>query len=288
MQQYLQLKAKDVTRKPVKLEPDKTLYDARNTMLRYNISRIIIAKDNTPVGIITEKDIARFLFREVASRRFNEIRLDQAMNTNLIMVDEETDLGACAKLMLDKEISSLIVTDSKGKLKGVFTKSDLVGAYAQHYAGKNLVEDYMTKRVFTVAPDETTHTVLLLMVSNNVSRIIVVRNKKPIGIITGRDLLPISALFGPDTYETIREVFVSSRQAQVLVPSGISAVFLARDVMKHDPITISKDSDLAEAAQIMTRNRISGLPVVDSNNDLVGIVTKTDIVRALASGGLAE
>ncbi len=281
MQQYVQLKAKDVSRKAIKLEPDKTLYDARNAMLRYNISRIVVAKDNKPVGIITEKDIARFLFR-VASRRFNEIRLDQAMSTNLITVDEQSDLNICAKLMLDKEISSLIVIESKGNLKGIFTKSDLVSAYAKHYAGKNLVEDYMTEHVFTVAPDETTHTVLLLMVNNNVSRVVVVRNKKPVGIITGRDLLPMSALFGPDTSETIREVFMSHKEAQVMVPSGISAVFLARDVMKYDPITITKDSDLAEAAQIMIRNRISGLPVVDANNDLVGIVTKTDIVRALA------
>jgi CBS domain-containing protein len=53
--------------------------------------------------------------------------------------------------------------------------------------------------------------------------------------------------------------------------------------MKHDPITVRNDSDLAEAAQIMVRNRISGLPVVDANDELAGIVTKTDIVRALAA-----
>jgi CBS domain-containing protein len=56
--------------------------------------------------------------------------------------------------------------------------------------------------------------------------------------------------------------------------------------MKHDPITITKDSDLVQAAQIMTNNRISGLPVVENkSNDggLVGIITKTDIVKAIAS-----
>lgn len=283
MQQYLQLKTKDVRRKAITLEPTKTLYDVRNAMLRYNISRVIIARNTKPVGIITEKDIARFLYRSVASRRLDEIRADEVMSTNLITVDEQGDLNTCAKLMLDKEISSLIVVNEKGNLKGIFTKGDLVGTYAQYYAGKNLVENYMTKHVFTVAPDETTHMVLSIMVNNKVSRVVVVRGHKPVGIITGRDLLPMSALFGPDTYETIREVFASHKQAQVIVPSGISAVFLARDVMKYDPITIAKDSDLAEAAQIMARNRISGLPVVDSNNDLVGIVTKSDIVRALAA-----
>ncbi len=57
----MQLKAKDIAREPIKLEPDKTLYDVRNVMIKYNISRVVIAdKSNKAVGIITEKDIARF------------------------------------------------------------------------------------------------------------------------------------------------------------------------------------------------------------------------------------
>jgi CBS domain-containing protein len=68
----------------------------------------------------------------------------------------------------------------------------------------------------------------------------------------------------------------------MFIPSGIRTHFLAKDVMKYDPITISQDSDLADAAQIMAMNRISGLPVVDSDGNLVGIITKTDIVKAIA------
>jgi CBS domain-containing protein len=73
------------------------------------------------------------------------------------------------------------------------------------------------------------------------------------------------------------------RKEQILIPSGIKAIFLAMDVMKYDPITITSDSDLAEAANIMVRNRISGIPAVDSDNILVGIIIKTDIVKRLAS-----
>ena len=52
--------------------------------------------------------------------------------------------------------------------------------------------------------------------------------------------------------------------------------------MKYDPISISQDSDLADAAQIIAMNRISGVPVVDADGILVGIITKTDIVKAIA------
>src|SRR5215204_1576385 len=130
------------------------------------------------------------------------------------------------------------------------------------------------------------------MTRRNLSRIVVTRDKKPIGIVTGRDLLPVSTLFGPplfgdeapDIDQAAAEMVATSpqRKGQMFIPSGIRTYFLAKDVMKYDPITISQDSDLADAAQIIAMNRISGLPVVDSDGNLVGIITKTDIVKAIA------
>jgi CBS domain-containing protein len=288
----MQLKVKDIAREPIKLEPHRTLYDARNVMVKYNISRVVIAdKHNKAAGIITEKDIARFLYQEVPNRRLNEIRLDEVMSKNLITVTEEQDVISCAKLMLQNNISSMIVVnneknDNYSYLTGIFTKSDLVEAYARQYIGKNSVAQYMAKRVFTVAPDETIHMALMLMINNKVSRVVVVtRNNKPVGIITGHDLLPVSSLFGTGingSYWTTQEKSIAKRKEQMFIPSGIKEMFLARDVMTYDPIVITKDSDLAEAAHIMVRHSISGIPVIGSRADLAGIITKTDIIRALA------
>ena len=287
---YTQLKITEVSNKAITLRPENTLFDARNTLLRYNISRIAIARDNKALGIVTEKDISRILYTEPQHRQLKEIRLDEVMNKNLITVNRGSDLKSCAKLMLEHNISSILVLDESGLLDGIVTKSDLVESYAMHYAHRKLVEDaveqYMTKKVLTVTPDEPIHMALMLMTENKISRVVVTRNRKPVGIITGRDLLPFSLLFGTTIYGhhwNIRETIETPRREQILIPSGIKAIFLAMDVMKYDPVTITSDSDLAEAAHIMIRNRISGIPVVDSDNFLVGIVTKTDIVRRLAS-----
>lgn len=281
MQQYAQLKARDVCRKAITLEPNKTLGDARNTMLRYNISRIVVAKGLKPLGMVTEKGIGGFLYRDTINRSLDEIRLDQVISKDLITVSEETDLKTCAQMMLDKQISSLVVVDGSGNLQGIFTKSDLVDVYYKHYEGKNLVQDYMTKKVFTVSRDHSIHTVIAIMIKNRVSRVVVAKGQKPIGIITGRDLLPVSTLIEADIYGMPSEVLMSRRQSTTPLLSGITHVLLARDVMKRDPITVTSDSELADAAQIMTNNKISGLPVVDSDNNLIGIVTRTDVVRAL-------
>jgi len=122
------------------------------------------------------------------------------------------------------------------------------------------------------------------MADRELSRVVVTRNRKPVGIITGHDLLTLSILFGTriaGKYWTTEEELISYRQN---MPSGMKAVFLAEDIMKYYPITIANNTDMTQAAQIMTRNRISGLPVVRYSNDagnLVGIITKTDIIKAL-------
>lgn len=238
------------------------------------------------MGIVTEKDISRFLFREVPNRRLHEFSLDEIMNKNLILAMEEDDLAVCAKLMLENKISSIIVIDNNDNgLKGIFTKSDMLDACAKYYPTKSIVEEYMTKEVITVAPDENLHTILQLMADRELSRVVVTRNRKPVGIITGYDLLPLSVLFGTriaGKYWTTEEELISRRKN---IPSGIKAVFLAEEIMKYYPITIAKNTDLAQAAQIMIRNRISGLPVVQYSNNasnLAGIITKTDIIKALA------
>jgi CBS domain-containing protein len=275
-----------LTQKAITLEQDVTLLNARNTMIRNNISRIVVVKDHTPVGVLTEKDIARFLYSEVPSRRLDEIMVKEIMSKDLVTVEENSDSRNCAKLMLEKGISSLIVVDGSKNLKGILTKTDLLYAYIQNYAGEHLVEEFMTKRVLTVAPDEALHMAILLMSSHKVSRVVVVKDNLPVGIITGRDLLPVSAIFGTGTfgsYWTLREDLVEQRKKQAFIPSGIKAIFIASDIMTQNPITIREESDLADAGYIMMRNRISGLPVVDSSKNLKGIVTKTDIIKALAS-----
>ncbi|HEY3527189.1 MAG TPA: CBS domain-containing protein [Nitrososphaeraceae archaeon] len=294
MQKGAQPKAIDISNDAITLEPKKSLHDARKSLVTYNISRIIVARENKPLGMVTEKDIARYLYTQVPERRLKEVALEEVMSKNLVTVNEKADLNLCAKLMIENKISSLIVTDDKGVLRGIITKSDLVEGYGKFYTQRETVKEYMIEKVLTVRPDEPLHMVLLLMTRGNVSRIVVTRDKRPVGMVTGRDLLPVSTLFGPPLFgdethdgdQAAIETGATSpqRKEQMFIPSGIRTYFVAKDVMKFDPITISQDSDLADATQIMAMNRISGLPVVDSDGNLVGIITKTDIVKAIADG----
>jgi CBS domain-containing protein len=197
MQKSAQPKAIDISNDSITLEPKKSLHDAHNSLVTYNISRIVVAKENKPLGIVTEKDIARYLYTQIPERRLKEVALEEVMSKNLVTVNEQADLNLCAKLMIENKISSLIVTDDKGVLRGIITKSDLVEGYGKYYAQRETVKEYMNKKVLTVSPDEPLHMVLLLMTRGNVSRIVVTRDKKPIGMVTGRDLLRSVPCLGP-------------------------------------------------------------------------------------------
>lgn len=69
---------------------------------------------------------------------------------------------------------------------------------------------------------------------------------------------------------------------------------IARDLMTTDPVSISPDSSILAAAEIMLRHRVSGLPVVDSDGTLIGMITAGDLMRRaelateLRRGGFAE
>jgi len=53
---------------------------------------------------------------------------------------------------------------------------------------------------------------------------------------------------------------------------------LAREIMSRDVITVSPEEKVDKAARILVENKISGLPVVDANNHVVGIITEKDLI----------
>ncbi len=55
------------------------------------------------------------------------------------------------------------------------------------------------------------------------------------------------------------------------------------DLMTRDPIAIRSDASLSEATRLLDSNHIHGLPVVDAEGALVGVLSQTDIIRARAT-----
>jgi CBS domain-containing protein len=256
----------------ITLDISNNIIDARNTLMKYNISRVVITADKMPVGMVTEKDIVRFVYSSNLRKSPYNIRLGQIIeNKTPITVEDNMNLTSCINLMLSKNISSLIVTYKDSKDIGIITKTDIVDYYSKFYKRLNKVKDYMTTSVFSISSEELVIEAMRLLLENKVARIVVIKKDKAIGIITGRDLLPITNLLNFKDKESENKNFL-----------GISlrGILFVGDITRNSLITILSNTDLAIASKIMIRNRISGLPVVDKNDKLKGIITKTDILRA--------
>jgi CBS domain-containing protein len=61
---------------------------------------------------------------------------------------------------------------------------------------------------------------------------------------------------------------------------------IAQDIMTHKVCTIRSEASAQEAAQLLDQKRISGLPVVNEDDDIIGIITEADIISKVDREGL--
>jgi CBS domain-containing protein len=146
------------------------------------------------------------------------MRVREIMSHPALVVRQDATLEQAARLMLDKDIGSLPVVDGQGRLVGIVTESDFAAKehgvpfstlrYPQlfgewmsneqvekvyHAACQKKVAEIMTRDVATVTQDDSIEKVLELMLRRNITRIPVIREGIPVGIIARRDLLKLMA-----------------------------------------------------------------------------------------------
>lgn len=265
----------------ITVKPEEMLLQVQKVMLKHIISRlVVVGEDRKPIGIVTQKDIVRFLLSDTSKRGIDEIPVKEVMSKKLVTVQPSVSISKVAKTMLEKKISSLIVVDKGGVLAGIVTKVDICSYYATNYVGKHKVRDFMTKRPITISPSQSIFLAATLMSEHNITRVIVVADGKPMGILALSDLTMVSPILKPRKLIMERKpVFVKG----LIMPPNYISLLTARDVMTADPISVREDIDLAEAARLMTKHRFSGLPVVNAKGKVLGIITKSDVTRAVAS-----
>src|SRR3989337_1920006 len=162
--------AQNLIQKPISILRSSTISDVIKKILENNISRLIVKDSGKSVGIVTEKDIGFFLFKENTTQSLDEIPLDKIMKP-IEYVNATESVKNCAKIMTDKKISSLAVGNEQN-LKGIFTKTDLTNYFANNFAGKKKVADFMTHEYISTHYSATLSHVMKKMLENQVSRII--------------------------------------------------------------------------------------------------------------------
>ena len=269
----------DISKKPISIIKNSTISDAIRMLLETKISRLVVVEDGKHIGIITEKDIGLFLFSETTKQGLDEIPITKIMKP-IEFVNQEITPENSAKIMIEKGISSLAIGE-KENVKTIFTKSDLVSYYAENITDENKVVDFMTHEyefTHTAAP---LYKVVRKMLEKKISRLIVKnQNEEPVGIISFRDLFRIAIELGSEEDDTGFTISDQIRKG-FLSEEGFGNISLAREVMTEGLITIKFNQSLSDACKLILENNVSGLVVLDGNQSISGIISKTDITNAL-------
>jgi len=127
----------------------------------------------------------------------------------------------------------------------------------------------MTREVVTVQGDTALTDLRALLHDRGLRHLLVVEGGDLVGVISDRDVLQALSLF----LNTISE---KRRDVQALAQP-------AAEIMRRDPATVTADTGIEEAFQLMLDHDISSLPVVE-DGEILGIVTTQDLLRHYTEG----
>jgi CBS domain-containing protein len=120
------------------------------------------------------------------------LRVRDYMTTDLLTVTPQTEITQVVRLMIDRDVSGVLVVDASGKLIGVVTERDCIAVaaaagYYDDWGGP--VEDFMSTAVETVAPDDNLADIATRMTSSPYRRFPVVEQGRLVGLISRREVL---------------------------------------------------------------------------------------------------
>jgi len=146
--------------------------------------------------------------------------------------------------------------------------------------------DIMTSGPVSVARDLSVTEAARLMVEHRIGALPVLDGDALVGIVTEGDLIMRDVKVEFPTYLHLLDGFIMYPPATARFESELKKAVGATvdDVMSANPVTVQADTSVADVATLMVDREVSRVPVMDGDT-LIGIVSKSDIVRSLISEG---
>ncbi len=239
----------------------------------------ILKKDTkNVVGVLTRSDIFR---------NHDEDQLALLMTDNFQFVKSDQDVKDAAKLLYEHRIHGLPVLNNRHNLVGIISPTDILKKLPDNI--DEVIDHYFTSLVIPVYQDTPINIIMEIISITRENALPVLNDERKLcGIVTDGDLFKLSHIkesvshsdigMGGDedewTWEGIRDTIrLHYSTSEVSLPS-----VPVKEIMIGNVIKATKNTPVHEVAEKMINNKISHIPVVDSDDRLIGMVTDIDLM----------
>lgn len=232
------------------IDASKTLADAIELMLNNNHRNAVVC-DSHKQYIITASDFIKFnLKHNDMNTKLHDLNIRE-----LPLIDKDRNILETLD-MLKENIEYIGVVNREGDFVGLLTHTDIMSSIDPHVLMENFtLSDFIkiSKRVQWVTKDNLTSDILKQMTNETYSSVVVIENKKPIGIITTKDAM---------------RIFKEKRDLSLSVSH----------YMVSPVITIDESASLKDAIVFMQSYQFKRIVVVNSEGEVLSIITQKELI----------
>jgi signal-transduction protein with cAMP-binding, CBS, and nucleotidyltransferase domain len=234
-----------------------TVFQAMEIMVAEDVGRIIIADNEVPVGIFTEKDVLKRVLG--ASIDAKKVDIKSVMTAPIRAVREETHIVDAFARMYRGKYRHLLVRGRRGKIIGIVSMRRILNLAVE--LGQGLSEtrslgDIGAAPTVSIDESSTVRETVALMNERGVSAVIITGAGKPTGIFTERDIL--------------------KRVATKEVDLNVTRV---KQVMTAPLLTMPRSALIGDVLAEMYRRDIRNMPVSGDQGELLGLVAMPEILQ---------
>jgi len=257
--------------------------DALKILAKNNVSGMPILKKETKnvVGVLTRYDIFK---------NPEEDQIALIMSDEFEYVEKDQDVRHAAKILFENRIHGLPVLNNRKNLVGIISPTDILKRMEKGIDEK--IEKFYTNILVPVYHETPIDIIMeIINITHENALPILNDSRKLVGIVTDGDLFKLSHIkesvsqtdlgMGGDedawTWEGIRDtVRLHYSTSEVSLPQ-----VPVKEIMIGDVIKVFENTSVNETAEKMVKNNISHIPVVDSNDRLIGMVTDIDLMGVM-------
>lgn len=256
------MEVKDIMTEPLIVDKSDTISHALDILDKKGTRRLLVKHDDKLLGVLTMRNLTKELgTRKKGSKPASSLHVATAVSDNFVKVLPDAKVSDIITLLVKN--GGIAVVMENDEIRGWVTPQEIL----KNNNLKGFAGEIMQKNPIVAGPADRVIHIRRLMLENDIGRVPIMEGEKLVGIVTEKDIAKAMRSF--------RDLVEGSKQE-----SRIKNL-IVEDIMKMGVKTIYTNTPTADAAKIMLEENFGGLPVMNLDEQLAGLVTRRSIMKGM-------